>query len=141
MDQQTLDFLLTHKICCLTTLLPDGTPHSSVMHYSFTQQPFELYLSTHKNSRKCQALMDGGSKGSVVIGFSEEEYATFQLEGTVEMITGKSRIEHAREIYYKSNPQASEYKEDPEIVFLVFKPSWWRYANYKTQPATFLSSK
>jgi len=83
-NTKILNFLKKHPVCSLTTLLKDGLPHAAAVHYSHNENPMQLYSSTDKNSKKCEALLDGNTtKASVVIGFSEKEWITLQMDGEI----------------------------------------------------------
>ncbi|MEK7498019.1 MAG: pyridoxamine 5'-phosphate oxidase family protein [Patescibacteria group bacterium] len=141
MDSRILEFLKTHNVSTLTVLLSDGTPHSAVMHFSHNNDPFELYFSTKNTSKKCEALLAGGSvKASFVSGLSEGEWVTLQVDGEVKIVTEKEKIDTISEAHYTKNPSSKRYKDEPETCFLVFNPKWWRYTNFKSQPLTIISS-
>lgn len=124
MDKKVLDFLASHRICSLTTLLSDGSPHAAALHYSHKDEPLELYFSTENTSRKCQALLDGKTvKASVVVGFSEEEWITLQMDGDVRAILDKNELTPIQTIHYAKHP------------------TWWRYTDYNTKPLTIISSE
>ena len=142
MDQKILDFLASHRVCSLTTLLSDDSPHAAAMHYSHKDEPLELYFSTENTSRKCQALLNGKTtRASVVVGFSEEEWITLQMDGEVQAILDKDQLEKIYKIHYPKHPSSEKYKNDPATIFLKFTPSWWRYTDYNTKPPTIISSK
>lgn len=87
MDKQVLDFLTKNRVSSLTTLLKDSSPHASVLHYSHQEDPFEIFFSCDSTSLKCEALLGRKTtKASVVIGFSEEEWVTLQMDGEVQII-------------------------------------------------------
>lgn len=141
MDNRILEFLKNHNVCTLTVLLSDGSPHSSVMHFSHSDDPFELYFSTKNTSKKCEALVGGGVvKASFASGFSEEEWATIQVDGEVKIVTEKEKADKIGEAHYAKNPSSKRYKDEPETCFLVFTPKWWRYSDFKSQPMVILSS-
>ncbi len=132
MDEKVLDFLGKHRVCSLTTLLKDGSPHAAAMHYSHSVSPFEIYIQTENTSRKCQALLKGKSVGaSVVIGFSEEEFKTLQMDGEVKAVKDKKELAKIHKIHYAKHPEAKKWKDDPATLFLTFTPKWWRYTEYK----------
>jgi len=140
MDRRVLDFLGRNRVCVLSVLLKDGAPHSAAMHYSHINPPLQIYIQTENTSRKCQALLKGGSvKASVVVGFSEDEFRTLQFDGNIKILPN-NKLKNVHKIHYKKHPEAKRWKDDPATVFLVFKPIWWRYTEYK--PKFFvLSSK
>lgn len=142
MDKKILDFLAKHRVCSLTTLLRDGSPHAAALHYSHRNDPLELYSSTENTSLKTQSLLDGKStKASVVIGFSEEEWITFQMDGEVKAIFDSEELKRVHSIHYAKIPDAEQYKNDLATIFLKFIPKWWRYTDYNTDPPAILASE
>jgi general stress protein 26 len=141
MDSKVLDFLTNHRVSSLTTLLKDGTPHGAALHYSHKSDPLTLYFSTENTSRKCQRLLNGESvKAAVVIGHSEEEWLTLQMEGEVKIVP-KNELEEVQKIHYKKLPSSEAWKNDPTTVILAFTPTWWRFTDLNTEPYTILSSE
>lgn len=140
MEQRVVDLLEKHRVCALTVLLPDGTPHAAAMHFSHKDNPLVLYFQTENTSRKYGAFA-GGKKvaGSVVVGFSEEEWVTLQMDGELETVSDKAMLEEIYKTHYGKHPMAEKYKNDPGTVFMVFRPAWWRWSDYKTTPATILT--
>lgn len=131
MDRKVLDFLDKHRVCSLSTLLEDGTPHGAAMHYSHSASLFEIYIQTENTSKKCEALLGGKSvKASVVVGFSESEFKTLQIDGNIKILS-KNKLKSIHKIHYTKHPEAKQWKDDPATIFLVFKPKWWRYTEYK----------
>lgn len=142
MNNNIHTFLTNHMICVLTTLLPDNSPHAAALHFSHAEHPFELYFSTENTSKKCQGLLKGETvKGSAVVGFSEEEWITLQMDGEVTAVLDNTRLEKIHEVHYAKHPSSAKYKDAPETIFLVFKPTWWRYTDYNTKPVTILLSE
>ncbi|KKQ92357.1 MAG: hypothetical protein UU16_C0003G0015 [Candidatus Woesebacteria bacterium GW2011_GWA2_40_7] len=133
METKVLDFLDKQRVCCLTTLLEDGSPHASAMHFSHSNEPLEIYIQTENTSRKCQALLSGKDiKASIVIGFSEEEFKTLQMDGNIKIVNPEN-LNDIHQIHYYKLPDAKKWKDDPATIFLVFKPTWWRYTEYKPE--------
>ena len=132
MDKKALDFLAKHRVCSLTTLLPDGSPHAAALHFSHKENPIELYFSTENTSRKTTGLLKGEVvKASVVVGFSEEEWITLQMDGEVRAISGKNELAEVHKVHYAKHPDSEQWKDDPATIFLAFIPTWWRYTEYK----------
>lgn len=142
MDKRILDFLTKHRVCSLTTLLKDGSPHAAALHYSHRNEPMELYFGTENTSIKCQALLEGNPvKGSVVVGFSEEEWITLQMDGEVRALVNKDELSGAHKIHYQKHPDSEKYKDAPATIFLKFIPRWWRYTDFNSKPETIFSSE
>jgi hypothetical protein len=95
-----------------------------------------------KEDRKCGGLLVNKKvKGAVVIGFSEEEWITLQLDGDVEMIEDPGDLKNAQDIHYVKHPSSEKWKDYPTTVFLKFTPTWWRYTDFNTKPPTIISSE
>jgi general stress protein 26 len=142
MDKKILGFLSKHRVCSLSTMLPDGTPHAAALHFSHQNGPLEFYFSTESTSRKCKGLLKGEIvKGSVVVGFSEKEWITLQMDGEVVSIEDKDELAKVHKIHYLKHPTSEKYKDEPETIFLKFIPKWYRYTDYNTEPLTLLSSE
>lgn len=142
MDKKITDFLSEERICALTTILPDGSPHAAALHFSHTNTPLTLFFSTENTSKKCKGLLKGEmGKASAVIGFSEQQWITLQLDGTVRAMTNKEELETSQGIHYAKHPNSAQYKDAPETLFLAFTPTWWRYTDYNTNPITIISSE
>lgn len=132
MDAKALDFLVKHRIGVLSVLLKDGSPHASTLHYVCNRDSVEVYIMTENTSKKCESILDGEKhKASFVTGFSDEEWTTLQMDGEVHIETDGEKLKKIHEIYFKGNPSAEKYKDDPETAFLVFIPNWWRYTEFK----------
>lgn len=132
MDKKVLDFLNKHRICALSTLLKDGSPHVCALHYASHLKTAEVYIMTEKSGKKSEALLNGSvGRASFVTGFSDEEWITLQMDGEVKVITKKEDLKSVHETYFKKNPGPEKYKNDPGTLFLAFKPKWWRYTEYK----------
>lgn len=142
MNKKVSDFLTKHRVCSWTTMLPDGTPHAAAVHFSHKDKPLELYTSTRDVSKKSGGLLKGEIvPGSVVIGFSEEEWITLQMDGEVVAITDKAELAKIHKIHYSKHPNSEKYKDDPDTLFLKFTPKWWRYTDFNAKPPKILSSE
>ena len=133
-------FLAKNRVCVLSMLLKDESPHGAAMHYSHADSPLQIYIQTENTSRKMSGLLKRSSvKASVVIGFSEDEFRTLQMDGNIKVLPS-TKLKSVHKIHYTKHPEAKQWKDDPATVFLVFKPTWWIYIEYK--PKFFaLSSK
>lgn len=81
MDIKIQDFLNKNRISVLTTVLPNGSPHSATLHFASSIDPLYFAFWTERNSRKCSHFaLDSKYPASLVVGFSEEEFKTLQME-------------------------------------------------------------
>ncbi|MEK7125203.1 MAG: pyridoxamine 5'-phosphate oxidase family protein [Patescibacteria group bacterium] len=125
-----LRFLKNHRICSLSILTEKG-PHAAAMHYSHRDTPLALFFSTDKNSRKTSGILkNGGAPASVVIGFSEGNMQTLQMDGTMRAVTDGD-LQAAQAIHYAKITESARYKDDPDTLFLAFEPHWVRFSNHK----------
>ncbi len=128
MEQKILDFLAKERISVLTTLRPDWFPHSATMHFGFDGENFVFF--TKEKSKKCTNFEYGEKyKASLVVGFDEKEFIELQAEGMIEKIEKeKSKPE---EKVFASKFGGAEL--DSEHVVLKFKPTWYRYTEFKPE--------
>ena len=109
-------------MCVLATQLANGSPHTASMH--FVHQDNTLYFSTHFGNRKLEGLDQGKSGASVTIGFSEQDWKTLQLEGTIE------KIPPAKDIILSKYPETAKHIDD-KTIFLKFTALWWHFTDFK----------
>ncbi len=141
MNDEVLNFLKVERISVLTVLMPDGSLHSASLHFSFDNNSSPvIYFSTDKDSRKCEFLKNSKStKGSFVIGFSETDWKTLQIDGEVFLVEG-DEILAAKKVHYEKNPGSKKFENDPATTFLKLVPSWWRYSDLSIHPPKIISS-
>jgi general stress protein 26 len=140
-DKKVRDYVSGQRVCALTTLKRDGSPHAAIMHYSQTTDPFYLYFSADQTQIKIESLFDGTEHlASVAIGFSEDEWITLQMDGTVRLIMDKEDIKTIKKIHYKKISTSQVFESDPNTVFLRFTPIWWRYTDFNEDPPEIIKS-
>lgn len=141
MDSTIIEFLKQNRICCLSIQLPDGSLHAATLHYSHNDEPLTIITSTKNTSRKVQGLLKGEvQQASLVVGFSEEEWKTLQMDGEVRAVHESVELTKAKETHFTKYPDAKRY-ESPESIFLSFSPKWWRYTDFKVKPAKVIVSQ
>ncbi len=131
MDTRIVDFTKNNRVSVLTTVLPDGTPHSAALHFASSDDLESFVFWTERNSRKCGHFEIGENyKASLVIGFSEEEMKEFQLEGEVKVVESEE-LEKVYKIYHSKFGGSEGFEGDENDVLLKFTPKWWRYTEFK----------
>lgn len=142
MDKSVKDYLSKERVSALTVLLTDHTPHSTTMHFSHIDEPLIFYFSADKRDRKCQLILNGKEvKAALVIGFSEDNWLTFQAEGVVGILSSQSEINKVKNTHYAKHPNSKKFEKDPNTVFLVFRPTWWRFSDLNVDPPVLIESK
>lgn len=136
MDTKALDLLTKERICVLSVVMGDGSPHGAVVHYSQTTDPIRLFIQTYPTVKTAAIQQKGGAaKASVVVGLSEEDFVTLQMRGDVRVVSNADELGRAMRTHYVKHPEAEKYK-DTNTMFIEFTPTWWRYSDFKTEPET-----
>jgi uncharacterized protein YhbP (UPF0306 family) len=143
MQSEVVEFLQTQRVSVVGILQIDNAIHSAALHYSFVNDPIRFYFMTQKKSRKCRSLLTGEKvNASVVIGFSEEEFKTFQAEGTIRIVSNEQEFADGWESYGTKYPNRTGQKINEEMVLLEFQPDyWWRYQDLNATPKVEFSSE
>lgn len=133
MDKEVIDFLNANKIGCLSTDIGSDI-HGAAVHYTYVRDTNSFYIQTNRDSRKCTLLRERGEcSASFVVGFSEEEWKTYQADGRARLVTDAKERGDFSEIRLKQYP-GEDFSSDPEVAFIEFTPSWWRYTDFNTKP-------
>ncbi|KND48901.1 MAG: hypothetical protein AB200_00540 [Parcubacteria bacterium C7867-005] len=137
MNTQIQALLDKENVGVLSVLLPDGSPHVSAMHYSYSAEPFRIFVQTALPTNKTWHFERDGDtvKGAFVVGLSENDWVTLQVRGDVSLVRDPARLEEITKIHYAKFPHAEEYR-DSGNVFLEIVPNWSRYSDFKTKPKT-----
>ena len=87
-------------------------------------------------------LLKGESgRASAVVGFSDDELITLQMDGEDIVATGEADLGNIQGVHFEKHPKMRKYLEDPAYIFLKFTPGWWRYTDYNTKPTTILTQE
>lgn len=130
------DFMNSHDLMVISSNGPSGQPQSAVVGFGQTNDLFIIF-GTGKSNRKAKNITND-PKVSVVIGWDKS--GTVQYEGTAKLLSGSEANKFA-EIYFKKNPTARKYKEDPDECYFLVKPTWIRYTDISTDPWTVQESE
>ena len=141
MNQIAIDLLTKERVCVLSVVLADGSPHAAALHYSEQTSPVKLFIQTYPTV-KTQAILESGgtAKAAVVVGFNEQDFLTLQMRGIVRIVSDPAKLEEIYKIHYAKHPEAEKYKSS-RTIFLEFTPTWWRYSDLKTDPETIIEVK
>ncbi|MAZ40703.1 hypothetical protein CL654_01110 [bacterium] len=127
MKKEIENFVKNSRVAVFSVLRKDGNPHGATLHMSSKDDVSEIYFFTEKAYRKSEALLEGGEiPATVVIGFSEHEMKTLQLDGTAQVV-GKEDLLEVQNIHFGKIKEAETYKDEPGMYFIRFIPTWWRY--------------
>lgn len=136
METKIKQFLDKEKLGVFSINLADSAPHGAAIHFSYIEEPFVFYIMTESTTLKVQTLLENEiQKASLVVGFSEETWMTLQMRGNTKIITDEKELEEAEKIHFGKFPKSEQYK-NPQTVFLKFKPHWYRFTDFNTEPET-----
>lgn len=129
MNAEIIEYLNTQRVCVVSTVLADNTPHAATVHFSHTTEPFSIIIQTNPNSKKATCLTtDNAVKMSVVIGTSEDPDGndqTFQLLGEAAITPNNSAH---MENYLEKFPE--KQNKWPDDIFIRIQPVWWRFTDW-----------
>ena len=131
MDQRILDFIETQRTGVLAVEMLDGSPHGATVHFAHIENPLIFYFETYREYHKCEALFGRAqTRASFVIGTTETDMKTLQLDGIAELIKPEEK-ENYDKVYFGKFGEKLEKSKDPKFVFFKFTPNWWRYTDWK----------
>ncbi len=123
MPEEALTFLRSQRVGVLAVRMPDGAPHAATIHFVYSPALDKFIVRTSPESRKVESVKQGETTGSFVIGSSEAEMKTLQMDGVVKL----EDSEEIQDAYLGGLTDKS--KESPD-VYLTFTPTWWRYTDW-----------
>ena len=130
-----LPFIRRHQLAVVATNSKSGIPQSSVVRFVVTDA-FELLFTAHREHRKV-ANLRADSKMSAVVGWDEMQ--TLQVEGMGEVLNGEA-LDEARSMISALAPDHYELRHRIEgLQYIKFKPSWMRYSDFRSNPASILT--
>ncbi len=129
MKPEILEYLRSQRVGSLAVEMMDGSPHGSTVHFAHSDDPLMFVFLTERGYRKAEPLLQKEvTRASFVIGASEAEMKTLQMDG--EALLLDSETQYLQDIYFDKFPEKREKYGGPEDFFFCFKPTWWRYTDY-----------
>lgn len=131
MHPSVLTYLTSQRIGVLAVEMLDGSPHAATVHFAHTEDPFLFYFETNRTYRKAEPLLAKGTvRASFVVGQSEEDLKTLQMDGELSIVLDEDR--EAFDAIYLSKFENKHAKAgDPNFLPLVFTPTWWRFTDFR----------
>ncbi len=131
MSPEIFEYLNTQRVGVLALEMMDGSPHGATVHFAHTEDPFVFYFETDKKYRKSEALYGREkSRASFVVGVSEEDLKTMQLDGEVRLVRDDEKSNYEK-VYFGKFPEKIGKFSGPDDVWFVFEPHWWRFTDFK----------
>ena len=135
-EKDARKFIQTNMTCVLSTLMPDGSPHTSAAHFATDDSSQVFFFCINRNSLTAKNVLRD-SRAAIAIGVDDETPTGFQSRGHVTVGHGERRKD-AEYAFYGRFPHSSAYKDDSDTVFLQFSPTWVRYSNGKSHKQFFM---
>ena len=133
MKEAVLKFLKEkpEKFCVLATASKNGKTESAVLAYAI-KDDFAILLSTHKESRKTQNILEN-NQVSLVIGWSfTDPYV--QCDGIATIVENNDEsYQSDDQFFFSINPHAAQFKT-PDTIFIAVKPTWIRFTDFSSSP-------
>jgi uncharacterized protein YhbP (UPF0306 family) len=130
--QEAVEYLKTERIGVLAVKMLDGSPHGATVHFAHTEEPLEFLIQTGTDCMKSEPLLKNGStEASFIVGQDENNMKTLQLDGIARVAT-ENEEDSFMDTYLGKFPSKEERVKDPEAVFIIFTPTWWRFTDWKT---------
>ena len=121
-----LNFIKRHTIAVLSTVTPQNTSESAVIHFAINDN-FEIIFNTYVSYRKYKNLNHHNAV-SVVIGWDED--ITVQYEGKAQELQGKELVQ-CKEIFHQYHPISRKWDQSPETRYFKVVPTWVRYSDLR----------
>jgi hypothetical protein len=132
MNTEILQYIQGQRTGVLAVEMLDGSPHAATLHFASSDVPFLFFFETNQNYRKSESLIQKHStRASLVVGFDENEMKTFQSDGIVRIVSGSDK-KLFDEVYFGKFPDKIKNKDNPDVIFFMFIPQWWRFTDWKT---------
>lgn len=128
MYQEMLAFLRTKRVGVISVEMLDGSPHGAAVHFAHTEKPLAFIFLTDRKYRKSEPLLNRGiTRASLVIGSSEDEMKSLQIDGEAAL----SEDQELKKIYFSKFPDKLGKYQGPDDIFFTFTPTWWRYTDWR----------
>lgn len=126
------EFLNSQNVGVFAIEMLDGSPHGATVHFAYTESPLRIIVLTEKDYRKSEPLLNRKeSRATFVFGFEEGKNSkTFQLDGIARVLKKDERP--LIDIYFNKFPKKKKYDGDPDNVWCVFIPTWWRFSDWSS---------
>lgn len=142
MNKEILEYIKSQRVGVLSVEMLDGSPHGATVHFAHTENPLQFFFETGIECRKSESLLKNGStRASFVIGSDESNMKTFQADG-IARIPNKNEEDFFTDTYLGKFPSKEPKVKDPEAIFIIFTPTWWRFTDWtKPEGKTIVTSK
>jgi len=118
MLEKMKDIVKANDLCVLATV-SEGKPHCSLMSYLSDEEGQEIYLTSHKQTKKYENLMENPTV-SLLIDTREEERGekriyikALTVSGEFQTIDDPGKKTHIRSKFLKKHPHLADFLNNP----------------------------
>jgi uncharacterized protein YhbP (UPF0306 family) len=123
-----ISYIESNRILVLAVQMPDGSPHAATVHYAYDAARNLFIFETYREYRKMEAFASTGTtRASLVIGSSESDMRTLQIDGTARLLNDS---DEGVVLYMKTFPEKQGKYEAQKLVFFACTPTWWRFTDW-----------
>ena len=126
MIEKMIDIVKANDLCVLATV-SEGKPHCSLMSYVSDEEGREIYLISHRQTKKYFNLMENPTV-SLLIDTREEEKGqrrndikALTVRGEFQAINNPGKKELIRFKFLKRHPHLADFLNDPEAELFSIK--------------------
>lgn len=127
MLEKMKDLVGTKDVCVLATVSSEGQPHCSLMSYATDKDCREIYMVTHKKTKKYQNLTVN-PKVSLLIDTREEDRGNHRhlakaltVNGLFEAIGDPGKKDLVRTRLLERHPHLNVLADDPDVEFFAVR--------------------
>lgn len=126
MHQKIRELIESNDVCVLATVAGAG-PHCSLMSYVATEDGREIYMITHKNTKKYKN-MEGNPVVSLLIdsretdrGENRQRAKALTVTGAYEKVKDEAKSGEIRRRLLERHPHLKDFIEDPQAQFILVR--------------------
>lgn len=119
--------LVKEKDICVLATVSSDTPHCSLMAYVTDEECREIYMVTHRQSRKYENLMKNPSVSLLIdtreehLGPRRPEAKALTVSGTFEKMDDEDKKSHIRSKLLDRHPHVKEFMDHPDSEILCIR--------------------
>jgi len=141
MNEHILDFISQKRVGVLAVEMLDGSPHAATVHFAHVENPLLFFFETERAYRKSEPLFGRQlTRATFVIGTDESATKTLQLDGQARLITESEKDLYDSTYFGKFPEKKAKSVNNPNFVFFVFIPDWWRFTEWTKEKGKLILS-
>ena len=126
MHEKIRELIENNDVCVLATVA-GAAPHCSLMSYAAAEDGREIYMVTHKNTKKFKN-MEGNPGVSLLIdsretdrGERRDRAKALTVTGVYETVKGEPKTGEIRRCLLDRHPHLKDFIEDPQAQFILVR--------------------